>query len=271
MTLPFFKSAGGKREVVPAIRPLLRPFGRYWELFTGAGALALALGDEGLLTGGCVLNDANSAVAALWEAVRLPHQSFTHYERYMQHMRWRPYETYYALRNRWNERLPEHEDQRASVQLFLRKHCFNGIWRENRRGEFNVPWNKKLADLDWAVLEAVAQWMALVQPILRQQDFEQAEPTSGDLVYVDPPYYGGWVGYTAAGWQWADFLRLLDACARWSRSGVQVVLSHSVTPEVQQALKEHWPSARIEQIMVARSANAKGSGRAPVPELLAFS
>lgn len=271
MTLPFFKSAGGKREVVPTLRQIIRPFHRYWEGFTGAGALAIALGDDGLLSQGCVLNDANSAVMELWEAARQPHRSFAHYERYMQHMRWRPYQTYYALRARWNERLPEHEDQRASIQIFLRKHCFNGIWRENKHGQFNVPWNKQIVDLDWGVLEAAAEWMQQVQPTLRQLDFAQLEPKSGDLVYVDPPYHGGWVGYTAAGWAWSDFLRLLDTCASWSRAGVQVVLSHSVTPEVEQALAERWPSARIERLMVSRSANRKGSGRAPVAELFAFS
>ena len=272
---PFLKWAGGKSQLLPALAAHLPDrFGRYHEPFLGGGALFFALASTRRLHQGATLADTNSEIITCYEVVRdqvedLIAQLWEH----DQHKRDEDY--YYEVRN-WDT-LPDFSCRdavtRAARTLFLNRTCFNGLYRQNRKGEFNVPFgryaNPTVCDPD--LLRAAATALRGVD--LYTADFasivDRAEP--GDLVYFDPPYLpltetASFANYVAGGFGIEAHRRLAITTARLMDRGVHVMLSNSDTP-LSRRMYGH-PQLRLVPLMAARLINSAGDRRDPVPEIL---
>ncbi len=264
---PFLKWAGGKARLADVL--LARApsaFNTYHEPFVGGGALFFRLYREGRLQR-AVLSDLNAELMDTYRAIR------DHVDEVIAILATYPHDEafYYAIRERdpWQLSLPE----RAARMIYLNKTGYNGLYRVNRQGRFNVPFGRYRSPkyLDRENLLAVSQALRGVK-LLRasfETVLERAEP--GDWVYFDPPYVplsrtANFTAYQAGGFGPADHRRLRDVCLELSRRGVYVMLSNSDTETVRE-LYGLSPFA-IAEVRANRAINRNGAGRGKVTELL---
>ena len=270
---PFLKWAGGKARLAQRVTGRAPPhIQHYHEPFLGGGAVFFALLEAGRIDG-ATLADGNADLIETWRVVR------DDVEKLIRHLRdhAREYEGrewsrrgqyYYEVRDRLRPRSPA---GRAARLIFLNKTCFNGLYRVNREGRFNVPHGRyeQPAILDAERLRDASHALAGVE--LRAEDFEaacaRAEP--GDFVYLDPPYQplsatSAFTQYTSADFGFADQQRLRDAFDGLTERGVPALLSNSAHPDIEALYRGY----AIERVPMGRSINSNGAGRKPIDELL---
>lgn len=260
---PVLKWAGGKTQLLPAIsRRLPKHIETYFEPFIGGGAVFFALARERRFER-AVIADKNPDLLAVYRALQKDAelvirrlQSFEHSEK-----------EYYRVRSTKPRGLVE----RAARVIYLNKTGYNGLYRVNRSGEFNVPFgrykNPKICDED--NLRAAAE--ALQGVTIREADFEEAcaGAKKGDAVYLDPPYVpvsktSSFTAYDRHPFGKPEQKRLLKVFAELHARRVVAVLSNSCTPETEE-LYAGW---RTHKVKMARAINSRGSARGPVHELL---
>lgn len=273
MTRPFLKWAGGKAKLAPSIVAAAPPgMKRYIEPFVGAGAVFFALND--VRPTPALLSDANPDLVETFTALRDSPDELIELLRklstdYLARDALERRELYYAIR----ASTPPSAPGRSARFIFLNKTCYNGLFRVNAGGGFNVPHGryKHPRIIHEEVLRTCST--ALRRAELQSSDFgavcAQAEP--GDFVYLDPPYHpltatANFTGYTRADFGQDDQLRLRDAFEQLTSRGVAAMLSNS-----DHAFIEGLYGAagfRIEQVSMSRAINSRGSARAPIRELL---
>ena len=184
MVKPFLRWAGGKRRLVPFLLnsvPSDVNRGIYWEPFLGAGSLFFALRPRQ-----AVISDRNADLIACFRAVR------DHPDLVLQYLRMHAVRTskdyYKKIRSRYNK--ARDSISKAAMFIYLNKTCFNGIWRVNRKGEFNVPYGFKEPPAMPSKTDLLAASIALKNAEIRAEDFRDVLTgvQSGDFVYLDPPY-----------------------------------------------------------------------------------
>ena len=276
MAKPFLKWAGGKGRLAPRIADRLReaPLAivRYHEPFLGGGAVFFALREAGLIREAS-LADSNPDLITAYQALRdAPAAVITALGALAQ--RYRALDGpkrglfYYEVRDR---RRPRSAAGKAARLIFLNKTCYNGLYRVNGQGKFNVPHGRYVRPtiLDAERLRSVSR--SLEGADLRVEDFAEAcaRAQPGDFVYLDPPYQplsatATFTQYTSADFTFADQQRLRDAFADLTARGVPALLSNSDHPDIR-ALYEGYA---LERVPMARNINSNGRGRAPIDELL---
>ena len=163
--------------------------------------------------------------------------------------------------------------ERAARVIYLNKTCYNGLYRENRKGEFNVPFGryKNPTICDEPNLRAVSRALQGVdisnRPFTSILDYAQA----GDFVYFDPPYHplsptANFTAYDRHGFGPDDQRHLRDVFAALGDRGVRAMLSNSDTPFI----RDLYAGFRIDQVFVARAVNSKASGRGKVAEVIVW-
>ncbi len=240
-SLPLLKWPGGKRELVRHILPLIpTQFGTYFEPFLGGGALFFALAPEA-----SVLSDHNRELMTCYEQVRDYPGEVIHTLSAMPNSS----EDYYRIRG---ER-PTDLIEIAARLIYLTTLSFNGIHRVNLRGEFNVPYGRKLHvdPCDPVRIKATSQ--VLTGSTLRHGDFSGSltAAKSGDVVYLDPPYtvahgQNGFVKYNAKIFAWKDQIRLAEIASHLDRRGCHVIVSNANHDSVRRL----YPS--FEELFVPR-------------------
>ena len=275
---PFLKWAGGKRQLLPELLARL-PAGlagsagrgalsgcRYHEPFVGGGALFFALSGRGVIAPGSArLADINPELINAYQVVRdrvetliVLLEAFRNEE-----------EFFYEVRSQKTCALDP--VQRAARLIYLNKTCFNGLFRENRRGHFNVPYGHYATAHFCAANELRAASRALRGVAIEVSPFEslaeQARP--GDFVYCDPPYAprsrtASFTSYSSGGFDEAAQKRLADLIVELGERGVSVLLSNSAVPFT----RTLYERCHVEQIYAKRAINSRGDRRGPVPELL---
>ena len=270
---PFLKWAGGKAKLAPTVLDRApQAFDRYHEPFVGAGAVFFALRARGAAA--ATLTDVNPALIETFQVVRDDPDGLCRAlkplaESYLPASHVNRAAQYYEVR----ASTPSTAVARAARVIFLNRTCFNGLYRENRSGGFNVPHGRYLRPgiLDAGLLMACSE--ALRDAELRCGDFDEAcaAATAGDFVYLDPPYHplsatASFTSYTGGSFGLAAQTRLRDAFDSLSRRGVAAVLSNS-DHEAIRALYE-GRGYRLETVPMSRAINSVGSKRAAVPELL---
>jgi DNA adenine methylase len=252
---PILKSAGGKTRLLPEL--LARApstYQRYLEPFAGGAALFFALRPTT-----ATLSDANADLVAVYR--RLQTRPETLIAELEQHRRAHCREHYYRMRACWNagERSP-------ATFLYLNKTCFNGLWRVNRRGEFNVPMGRyaapKICDAPGLRAAAAALDGIWVHTCDYRETMRSAQ--AGDFVYADPPYDGTFTGYTAGGFTDVDQAELAYEVRRCVERDVAVMLSNADTPFV----RALYAGMRIDPVSCRRSINSDGRGRGAVGEVI---
>ncbi|MSQ42040.1 MAG: DNA adenine methylase [Dehalococcoidia bacterium] len=272
---PFLKWAGGKTQLLDAlVARSPRPAGAtYFEPFLGGGALFFALiADPERRPRRAVLNDLNRELITVFEAVRddperLAQRLEPLQRRYLAADDAGRAELYYATR----EQQPRDPLAVAVRLIFLNKTCYNGLYRVNRSGRFNVPHGRYRNPriLDCEALTAAS--LALRDAELRCEDFEQAcaGACAGDFVYCDPPFLpvvAGFTSYTQADFGRDDQLRLKWCIDDLTRRGVRVMLSDSPHDFVQGMYE--GSRYRLERLPARRMINSRGDRRGAVDELV---
>lgn len=255
---PFVKWAGGKRALIPAIMKVLpESFGDYYEPFLGGGALFFAL-DSRIRR--AFLSDVNIELMLTWQMVRKRPEHLIaalskHAERHSS-------AHYRQVRD------DGHDEQDpvllAARFIYLNKTCFNGLYRVNKKGRFNVPFGSHINPTicDSKNLRAASEVLAKADPKIGS--FENIRPRAGDLVYCDPPYDGAFAGYTGAGFNAHDHRALRDACLSWRAAGAHVIISNGATDLV----RSLYTDFTIYEVAARRNINSDGNGRGEVAELL---
>lgn len=273
---PFLKWAGGKSQLLPALLDRV-PTGidTYFEPFIGGGALFFALmADPERRPRRAVLNDLNLDLVTTYEAVRDEPEALIAAlaplaARYLDADAETREAAYYEVRaNHPTERLAV-----AARLLFLNKTCFNGLYRVNRRGEFNVPHGRYRNPhiLDAEAIRAASTALQTVE--VRHGDFEAAcaDARRGDFVYFDPPFHplsdtSNFTSYTEQDFGRAEQIRLKQCTDVLTANGVRVLVSNSPHPWIQGGYE--FSGYRVDQVPARRSINSRGSGRGPIPELV---
>jgi len=276
---PFVKWAGGKAQLLPPLLERLPDtIDTYYEPFMGGAALFFALAsDPDRAPRRAVLNDWNTELVTTYEVVRDQLDDLV--------ARLEPLATlyldaddearaqiYYQVRA---ER-PEEPVGTAARLLFLNKTCFNGLYRVNQRGLFNVPHGryKNPTILDVALLEGASR--ALQNTELLSGDFEVACAAArpGDFVYLDPPFHplsdtANFTSYTAGAFGREDQLRLKWTMDTLRGRGVPVMLSNSPHDWIVGLYEgSHYT---VERTPARRSINSKADGRGAIDELIVTS
>lgn len=265
---PFLKWAGGKRQLLPRILPLVPAKVRtYYEPFLGGGAVFFALANEGRFER-ARLSDANIELIRAYQAVRADVEGvlavLAQYENTKEH--------YLDVRSIAPSTLSDVEC--AARMIFLNKRGFNGIYRVNSKGGFNVPFGDSPSlpptFVEPDVLRSASAALNLPGVTIEARDFRDiGTPTPGDFVYFDPPYVpisktANFTGYQAGGFGHAEQSRLAEMFRGMGARGVDALLSNAdcdVTRELYAGLSVHAADAR-------RSINSVGSKRGAVRELL---
>jgi DNA adenine methylase len=263
---PFLKWAGGKSQLLPELdKVLIRNFNAYHEPFLGGGALSLALFRQERLAGHRVrLADGNAELMDTWRILR------DRTEEVIEQLRLHRYDKthYYSVRAlNPAELAPE---QRAARLIFLNHTCFNGLYRVNQKGRFNVPFGryKNPTICDEPNLRAVARALQGVE--LDTADFVEilSQAAPGDLVYFDPPYVplsatSHFADYLPDGFTLENHARLARVFAELAGRGVHVILSNSDTPWVRECYRDF----AITAVPARRNINCNKAGRGKVSEL----
>jgi DNA adenine methylase len=259
---PFVKWAGGKAQLVQRFLEVFpRRFERYFEPFLGGGAVYLALRPER-----AVLSDLNADLMNAWRIVRDdPAALMTALDAHV-------YERAHYYRVRALD--PEALDpvQRAARFIYLNKTCYNGLYRVNSRGRFNVPFGRyprppKLYER--ANLLAVSRLLRDAELLCAPFEEATARAGPGDFVYLDPPYdplspTANFTSYTQASFTREDQRRLAAHVRELDGRGCLIAVSNSDTPEI----RELYRGFRVETVRMPRHINCKPDGRAPIHELL---
>ncbi len=277
---PFVKWAGGKAQMLDALltRSPSGEEGRiagYFEPFVGGGALFFALlGDLERAPGRAVLNDLNPELMVTFTAVRddlerLVRRLDALQRRYLDADGDGRADFYYELR----KKQPRAPVEVAARLIFLNKTCYNGLYRVNQKGRFNVPHGryKNPRILDREVLRAASG--ALQGTELLRVDFEQAcaGARRGDFVYFDPPFFpltatSRFTSYTESDFGREDQLRLRWCIDDLTERGVRVMLSNSPHPWIV-GLYEGG-RYRVEELPARRMINSRGDRRGGSSELV---
>ena len=272
---PFVKWAGGKRKLAPLLietfpedfDPLKH---RYFEPFIGGGALMFALGDETkdfYIPGeNLFLNDMNPELTNVYEVIR---DSVTLLIKELAELSKKINEkSYYEIR----ATVPRGKVARAARFIYLNKTCFNGLWRVNSSGEFNVPFGKsKNPSLyDEGNLRACSKRLKGATISNLQFDKAVAKARKGDLVYFDPPYIpltpsASFSAYAKEGFGQSEHELLAETIQKLTDKGVYVLLSNSDTPLTRKIFRK---VITLRKVLMARSISSSGSTRKPVYEVL---
>ncbi|MEO0533012.1 MAG: DNA adenine methylase [Cyanobacteria bacterium P01_A01_bin.123] len=269
---PFLKWAGGKGQLISQYQPYFPThFKTYCEPFLGGGAIFFHLASQSASpeNSACVssrLIDINAELVNVYCCVRdypealiqcLTHHQANHCKAY-----------YYQIRaNSYSTPL-----ERAARLIYLNKTCFNGLYRENSKGQFNVPIgrykNPKICDAN--LLRVAACVLKSVEILQAGFDIvEQYARGADDFVYFDPPYHpisatSSFTGYNRYSFKVADQERLQQTFATLANRGVQVMLSNSDCEFIRQL----YHGFHMHEMQASRSINAKAKRRGKIAELL---
>jgi DNA adenine methylase len=290
---PILKWAGGKRQLLPELRRHYPPsFRRYYEPFVGSGAVFLDLHNRGALAGReACLSDVNADVIGCYRAVRdapeaviaaLAELEAGHRERGREH--------FYEVRDgRFNplrralqdaaEPAAGYTPALAAMLIYLNRTGYNGLFRLNARGSFNVPAGRygRIRICDGANIRTLA--VALGRPGVRVEvrafDAALSGAGAGDFAYLDPPYApvsqtAQFTSYTAGGFGPGAQAALQRTVIGLAARGAHVLLSNSVAPDIRRlyedSLEAKSAGLRVRKIPARRAINSRAAARGPVLE-----
>ena len=267
---PLVKWVGGKRQLMDTIkRHVPSHIGRYYEPFFGGGAVLF-----GLQPPCATINDTNEELINLYKVVKEnPKELIADLRRHKNEE-----EYFYEVRSldrdldKWSNLT---EVQRASRLIFLNKTCFNGLYRVNNSGEFNAPFGryKNPRIVDQVTINAVSRFLKANDVLLLNGDFQSAvtDASSGDFVYMDPPYdpvssSASFTGYAKGGFDQDEQIRVRDTSLKLIEKGVNVLISNSSTDFIHKIYD--LTCFKVVKVKARRAVNSNGGERGEVDEVL---
>lgn len=269
---PFVKWAGGKRQLIPTLNENLPAlFGTYYEPFLGGGALLFHI-----LTNRqrqkCSISDLNSDLVLTYTTIRdrindLIVSLKKHEKNYEKDSK----SYYYYVR----EHIPNDGIEKTSRLLFLNRTCFNGLYRVNNKGKFNVPLGKYSNPniVNEENLRSVSDILQSSKVSIQCRDFQSVQRCAkkDDFIYFDPPYQpvsktSNFTSYTNKDFTFDDLSRLSELCTALDEKGCKVLLSNSDSKEVSKMFStKPW---KINKVRANRSINSDSKKRTGHFELL---
>lgn len=256
---PFLRWAGGKRWLAPVLAEKLGGWNtQYIEPFLGGGAVFFALQPKN-----AVLADTNEELIACYRGVQADAEAVAESLLTLR----TDQDSYYRIRS---ER-PRTDITRAVRLIYLNHTSFNGLWRVNRNGDYNVPYGHKEVSLAWLVDDILAAGHSLQNAELKCQDFKKTigYRRAGSLIFCDPPYITGHINngfrqYNQKLFSWEDQEELARRATAAANRGVHVVISNAHHA----ALAELYGGLRASEHSRRCSLSGSASGRGQVPEYL---
>ena len=267
---PVLKWAGGKRQLLKDIKKHIpEKFLTYYEPFLGGGAVLFELQPNK-----AVVNDINEELMNVYLVIRDHNEELI--EELKKHERKNSEEYYYEIREldrdkRKYEQLSNIE--KAARMIYLNKTCYNGLFRVNSQGQFNVPYGryKNPNIVNEVTLRAVSNYFNKAKITFKWGDFEEAVKGAieGSFVYFDPPYdsvsdTSSFTGYDKNGFDKEEQLRLKELCDKLNKKGVKFLLSNSATDFILDLYKDY----NITIVQANRAINSKADKRGKVDEVL---
>lgn len=262
---PFLKWAGGKSQLLPNLLTCLpNSFERYFEPFLGGGALFFGVRPQRAF-----LSDINPELVNAYLVIR------DNVEALIRELKKHRYESKYFYSVREWDRDPDFQKlsaiQRAGRLIFLNKTCFNGLYRVNSKGQFNVPFGRYTSPtiVDADNLRACSAALQGVDVLCESYLEVEGRVRRGDLVYFDPPYAplsatSNFTGYVANGFDRDDQVALRDLCCRLNKKGVKFIVSNSSAP----LIVDLYANFNLRLVDASRAINSKGAGRGKVKEAI---
>ena len=260
---PFVKWAGGKRQLLPQIKERMpEKYNKYYEPFVGGGALTFEL-----LPVNALINDINKALINAYRQICHAPEAFLQAINKLDSEMWEDgKQYYYSLRERYNDKLMklEYDVELAALFVFINKHCFNGLYRVNGKGLFNVPYNnsRKPSVEENSIME-ISRFLKGVT--IMEGDFEIACATAaeGDFVFIDSPYAPlnptSFESYTKEGFDIESHRRLARLYDELTDRGCYCMLTNHNT----QLINELYGNKgyKIDVVSVKRMINSDASKR----------
>lgn len=254
---PVIKWAGGKTQLLNELKTRCpKDFETYYEPFFGSGALFFSSDFNK-----AVVNDTNFQLYTLYENIknepeRLVCEIDLLVDEFNKSNDKKSF--YYNKRDEYNDMIRTSEIRASALFIFINKTCFNGLYRTNSEGKYNVPFGQKkhLNNLSKGILE-VSKSLQKVR--LMNIDFKEVvkDAKKDDFVYFDPPYYNTFTSYQANGFGIEDQIRLAELFKELSNRGVYCMLSNSN----EQFIKDLYKEFNIEVVKVRRNINRNGDSR----------
>ena len=260
---PFVKWAGGKGQLLEFIKARIpSEFDHYYEPFIGSGAVLL-----NTLPEKASINDVNSQLINVYVQLKEDADAVISELHKMDEIQCDK-ELYLSMRERYNLKIQsgEMDAECAAMMIWVNKHCFNGLYRVNAKGLFNVPYNNKVSGKsgDDDNLREIGEYLSSKRVTITCMDFEEAckDVKKGDFVYFDSPYVpisitAAFTDYTKDGFHEKDHIRLAELFKRLDTIGVKIMLSNNDVPLV----RELYDGYRIETVSVRRAINSDASKR----------
>lgn len=254
-TVPFVKWAGGKRQMLELLENRMpETFEHYYEPFVGGGAFVLQLQPEKAF-----INDINRELIHTYTEIRDHLDPLIVLLSSMDQVTCTR-EFYCEMRGRYNDKLEkkDYDTEMAALFVYLNKHCFNGLYRVNNKGHFNVPWNQKeqVRSMDIENIKNISCFLKSVT--ITCQDFEVSLQTAkkGDFIYFDSPYAplnpSSFDSYTKEGFTEEQHRRVAKVFREFSDKGCSCMLTNHNT----ELIRELYQDFLIEEFDVRRAINS---------------
>lgn len=260
---PFVKWAGGKKQLLDRLEERMpETYGQYYEPFIGGGALLLDVQPKN-----AIVNDVNEQLLNVYRQLKADAEAVISILNGLDAVECNK-EHYLKMRAEYNKKIAAHilDAECAALTIWINKHCFNGLYRVNSKGLFNVPYNNKVggASMSEENLRGIGAYLNSGDIEIREGDFEAAcaDVRAGDFVYFDSPYIpvsetASFTDYTKDGFSYEDHRRLADLFRRLDAAGVKIMLSnHNVD-----LVYELYDGFKIEAVDVKRAINRDASKR----------
>ena len=260
---PFVKWAGGKRQLIPQIRERMpEKYNDYYEPFVGGGAVIFDL-----LPANALINDINIALINTYRTICNEPDAFLKEVNRLDNDMWEDGKKYYySIREHYNDKLmrSEYDVELAALFVFINKHCFNGLYRVNGKGLFNVPYNNsRRVSIDEEAIMAASEYLKGVTII--DGDFEQAckNAKKGDFVFIDSPYAPlnptSFESYTKEGFDIESHKRLAKLYNELTARGCYCMLTNHNTELINELYGNK--DYKIDVVSVKRMINSDVSNR----------
>lgn len=261
--LPFVKWAGGKRQLLDRIKERLPlKYNNYFEPFVGGGAVLFGLKPEK-----AIINDINASLINAYRVIAHNTQDFLEYINTLDNGMWEDGKAYfYALRERYNDKImqEEYDVEMAALFVFINKHCFNGLYRVNGKGLFNVPYNNsRRSSIDSNLIVNLSGYLKNIQ--IMQGDFENVCQNTArhDFVFFDSPYAPlnptSFESYTKEGFDMESHKRLSKLFDKLTERGCYCMLTNHNTEFINELYG--GKGYRMEVTSVKRMINSDASNR----------
>lgn len=247
---PFLKWVGGKRSILPELLGRMpREYNRYHEPFVGGGALFFAIQPEK-----AILSDINPYLSTTYQIVR---DNVDELIPYLE-LHKRNHCKAYFLKARKSLTTESKPVKVAGLFIYLNKTCFNGLYRVNKSGGFNVSMGtyKSPKILDEENLRKVS--IALQSVVISHHGYEQTKVRKNDFYYLDPPYHKTYSGYDGSGFTEKNHIELAHFCKTIDDCGGLFMLSNSDTPLIRDLYREYFIEVVSASSLVSCNASQRG-------------